>query len=85
MVLWVYIINDGEAGLTVGLKIALPAAVGRIIPSFKPKEKILYLRPFKVPFDALAHKHLLDHLSKETVKCWIKSHKEETKIWLNVI
>ncbi|MBZ0243560.1 MAG: hypothetical protein K8F24_10130 [Bacteroidales bacterium] len=35
-------------------------------------EKLIYYRSFSDPFDALAHKHLLDSLSIETVMHRVK-------------
>lgn len=85
MVLWVYISKDGNTDLRVGMKVALSGAEGRLISSLKPTGEIVYLRPFNLPFDALAHKHILSDLSKKSVLLWIKKNKEETKKWLNVI
>lgn len=85
MVIWIYISNDADSSLRVGLKISLAGAEGKLMSCLKPTGEIVYLRPFKLPFDALAHKHILDDLSKETVLEWIKQHKEETKRWLAVI
>lgn len=45
---------------------------------------IVYLCPFKIVFDALAHKNLLDSLSTKTVLDWIDKHSEETKAWLQI-
>lgn len=85
MVLWVYVSKDSESNLRVGLKASLAGAQGRILSCLKPSGEIVYLRPFKIPFDALAHKHILDDLSKETVLDWIKKHNQETQKWLTVI
>ena len=37
-----------------------------------------------ITFDAIAHKHLLDSLSKSSVIDWVDKHKEETKAWLYI-
>lgn len=80
MKLWVYIYED-EKGC---LKIALSTPVGNIKLNRQSNMSIVYLRPFEIPFDAIAHKHLLDNLSKESVLDWIYKHKEKTEVWLNV-
>ncbi|WP_139265152.1 hypothetical protein [Bacteroides ihuae] len=49
------------------------------------REEILYLRPFLIPFDALAHKHLLDDLSEETIQRFIRKNKEETNAYIRNI
>lgn len=78
MKLWVYI-YEGEKGC---LKIALSTPVGNIKLNRQSNMSIVYLRPFEIPFDAIAHKHLLDNLSNKSVLNWIDKHKEETKGWL---
>ena len=76
---WVYIYKyEGD-----DLKIALSSNIDSIL-NLKPKGKVVYLRPFEFPFDALAHKHLLEDLSKESVLCWIKKHHKDTDVWLHV-
>ena len=77
---WVYIYEDGENDL----RLALSTDVGIIISSLKTKMRIVYLRQFELPFDALAHKHLLEDLSRKSALHWINKHKEETEIWLRV-
>ena len=77
---WVYIYKDGKNSL----KIALSADIYNIILSLQSKLPIVYLRPFELPFDAIAHKHLLESISKESVLHWIEKNKEETKVWLYV-
>ena len=79
MNLWVYIYKDGNSDL----KVALTTSDHSII-SYRHVQ-ILYLRPFTIPFDAVAHKHLLSILSKKTVLDWIDKYKEETKIWLKTL
>jgi hypothetical protein len=77
---WVYIYEDEKGSL----RIALKTSDDNNLSNLQLNESIVYLRPFDIPFDAIAHKHLLDDLSKETVLDCIDKHKEETKIWLQV-
>lgn len=77
---WVYIYEDGKDGL----RIVISANIDSIV-NLKPKGQVVYLCPFEIPFDALAHKHLLEDLSKESVLKWINKHKGETNVWLKVI
>ena len=81
MNLWVYIYKDGNNDL----KVALTTSVHSILSYRQLNMPILYLRPFTIPFDAVAHKQLLSILSKKTVLDWIDKHKEETKIWLKTL
>ena len=80
MMHWVYIYEDGENDL----RLALSTDVGTIISNLKTKMRIVYLRQFELPFDALAHKHLLEDLSRKSALHWINKHKEETEIWLRI-
>lgn len=77
---WVYIYKDEKDNF----KIALTISDDNIISNKKLKAPIVYLRPFEIPFDAIAHKHLLDDLSIQSVLNWIDKHKEETKVWLRI-
>lgn len=81
MNLWVYIYKD----VNNDLKVALTTSLSSIKSHRQLNMSILYLRPFKTPFDAVAHKHLLSILSKKSVLDWIHKHKEETKMWLNAL
>jgi hypothetical protein len=82
MAQWVYIYDDGEGIISIGLT----SYVKKMISDIKGHgKKILYLCPFCTPFDAVAHKHLLDDLSLRSVTHLIKKHQEQTKIWLNVL
>lgn len=81
MKLWVYI-YEGEKD---DLKIGLSAVVDNLTSIILQKVRFVYLCPFKIPFEALAHKHLLDSLSKASVLNWIQKHTEETKIWISVV
>lgn len=81
MKLWVYIYEDEIDDFKIGLS----AVVGQLTSSILQKVRFVYLRPFDVPFDALAHKNLLDTLSKKTIADWVHKHKEETKLWISII
>jgi len=66
---WVYIFFDtGCLELNIGLTLDLPKRFSKL----DALSKLLYYRSFSDPFDALAHKHLLDSLSKESVMHRIK-------------
>ena len=80
MKLWVYICENGNGDLKIGLSVT----VDNLMSNLLPKIQILYLRNFNIPFDAIAHKHLLDDLSKESVLCYINKHKHQTEAWLHV-
>ncbi len=75
MLHWVYI-SKNRQGI---LKIALSDDIGKCLSEMKLDEQIIYLRPFKLPFDALAHKHLLGDLSKASVLFLIKKNQKETE------
>lgn len=77
---WVYI-YEYEKG---DFKIALSTSDNIIKSIGQLNLSIVYLCPFKIVFDALAQKHLLDSLSKKTVLDWIEKHSEETKAWLHI-
>ena len=73
---WVYITEDGKAGISIGFS----AEIDKNILEFSSSGKsLLYLRSFSTPFDALAHKHLLEDLSSKTIRIFIRNHREETK------
>ena len=57
---WVYIYEDEKSSLRIALKTSDDNNLSNLLLN-KP---IVYLRPFEIPFDAIAHKHLLDDLSK---------------------
>ena len=78
--LWVYIYEDQQGSLII----ALATSCGAILINGPLKLPIVYLRPFDIPFDALAHKLLLETLSGESVRDWINRHKLETEVWLSV-
>lgn len=73
---WVYITEDSEAGITIGFSAEMDKTFLKLSARGTP---LFYLRPFSVPFDALAHKHLLEDLSLKTIRRFIRNHREETK------
>lgn len=81
MKLWIYIYKDENSDLKIGLA----ATDELLISGLLQNVRIVYLRPFEIPFNAIAHKHLLVSLSKESVLYWIDKHEEETKIWLKTL
>lgn len=81
MKLWVYIYEDEKDDFVIGLS----AVADNLSSIILQKMRFVYLCPFQIPFEALAHKHLLDSLSKVSVLNWIHKHTEETKIWLSVV
>lgn len=66
---WVYIVyNSKKQEMNIGLSFNLAKQIGAL----NTTQKLVYCRSFSKPFDALAHKHLLDSLTKETVMHNIK-------------
>ncbi len=66
---WVYILyNTMSKDLSIGLSFNLALQFG----SLDKLEKIVYYRSFINSFDALAHKHLLESLSNESIMHNIK-------------
>ena len=61
---WVYIFVDT---LTQELHIGFTFNLHKRFSHPDALEKLIYYRSFRDPFDALAHKHLLDCLTKESV------------------
>ena len=80
MIHWVYISEDGQGILKIGLS----SDFDKNWSALKTGEKIVYLRAFSDPFDASAHKHLLDDLSQSSVRFLISKQKEKTKVLLRV-
>ena len=80
MRIWVYIYKDIKDDFVVGLSPIIDNSKSNLLASLQ----VVYLRPFKIIFDAIAHKHLLDSLSTRTVSEWIDKHKKETKTWLQI-
>ena len=73
---WVYITGDSEAGITIGFSAEMDKTFLKLSARGK---HLFYLRSFSIPFDALAHKHLLDDLSLKTIKKFIRIYQAETK------
>ena len=78
---WVYILRNESGEITIGFSVDMDEKFTEI--SMR-KEKLYYLRPFEEPFDGLAHKHLLDSLSKETINLLIQRNREQTEIYKEV-
>jgi hypothetical protein len=79
---WVYIYENCDGVLTIGLTPYVEKCLSEIR---ERGENIIYLCPFSTPFDAVAHKHLLDDISQESVRNLIRKQKEVTEVWLNVV
>ena len=78
---WVYILRNESGEITIGFSIDMDEKFTEI--SMR-KEKLYYLRPFEKPFDGLAHKHLLDSLSKDTINLLVRRNREQTEIYKEV-
>ena len=78
---WVYILRNESGEITIGFSVDMDEKFTEISTR---KEKLSYLRPFEEPFDGLAHKHLLDSLSKETINLLIQRNREQTEIYKEV-
>ena len=78
---WVYILRNESGEITIGFSIDMDEKFTEI--SMR-KEKLYYLRPFEEPFDGLAHKHLLDSLSKDTINLLVRRNRERTEIYKEV-
>ena len=78
---WVYILRNESGEITIGFSIDMDEKFTEI--SMR-KEKLYYLRPFEEPFDGLAHKHLLDSLSKDTINLLVQRNRERTEIYKEV-
>lgn len=78
---WVYILRNETGEITIGFSVDMDEKFTEI--SMR-KEKLSYLRPFKEPFDGLAHKHLLDSLSQETISLLVRRNREQTEIYKEV-
>ena len=72
---WVYILRNESGEITIGFSIDMDE---------KFTEKLYYLRPFEEPFDGLAHKHLLDSLSKDTINHLVRRNREQTETYKEV-
>ena len=78
---WVYILRNESGEITIGFSIDMDEKFTEI--SMR-KEKLYYLRPFEEPFDGLAHKHLLDSLSKDTINHLVRRNREQTETYKEV-
>ena len=78
---WVYILRNESGEITIGFSVDMDEKFTEI--SMR-KEKLYYLRPFEEPFDGLAHKHLLDSLSQETISLLVRRNREQTEIYKEV-
>lgn len=81
MKLWVYIYEDKKDHFKIGLS----TATDNLTSINEQKLRFVYLRPFIIPFDAIAHKHLLDDISRESVLKLIDKYNVETRKWLKLI
>ena len=78
---WVYILRNESGEITIGFSVDMDEKFTEISTR---KEKLYYLRPFEEPFDGLAHKHLLDSLSKDTINLLVRRNWEQTEIYKEV-
>ena len=78
---WVYILRNETGEITIGFSVDMDEKFTEISTR---KEKLYYLRPFEEPFDGLAHKHLLDSLSKDTINLLVRRNREQTEIYKEV-
>ena len=78
---WVYILRNESGEITIGFSLEMDKKFTEISTR---KEKLYYLRPFEEPFDGLAHKHLLDSLSKDTINHLVRRNRERTEIYKEV-
>ena len=78
---WVYILRNESGEITIGFSVDMDEKFTEIATR---KEKLSYLRPFEEPFDGLAHKHLLDSLSQDTINLLVRRNREQTEIYKEV-
>ena len=78
---WVYILRNETGEIIIGFSVDMDETFTEIATR---KEKLYYLRPFEEPFDGLAHKHLLDSLSQETISLLVQRNRERTEIYKEV-
>ena len=78
---WVYILRTETGVITIGFSVEMDEKFTEI--SMR-KENLYYLRPFEEPFDGLAHKHLLDSLSKDTINHLVRRNREQTETYKEV-
>ena len=78
---WVYILKNKTGEFIIGFSLDMDKKFTEISTR---KEKLSYLRPFEEPFDGLAHKHLLDSLSQDTINLLVRRNRERTEIYKEV-
>ena len=78
---WVYILKNKTGEIMIGFSLEMDK---KFIEISTRKGKLSYLRPFEEPFDGLAHKHLLDSLSKDTISLLVRRNREQTEIYKEV-
>ena len=78
---WVYILRNETGEFIIGFSLDMDKKFTEISTR---KEKLYYLRPFEEPFDGLAHKHLLDSLSQDTINLLVQRNREQTEIYKEV-
>ena len=78
---WVYILRNETGEITIGFSVDMDEKFTEI--SMR-KEKLYYLRAFEEPFDGLAHKHLLDSLSIDTINHLVRRSREQTETYKEV-
>ena len=78
---WVYILRNETGEIIIGFSLEMDETFTEIATR---KEKLYYLRPFEEPFDGLAHKHLLDSLSQETISLLVQRNRERTEIYKGI-
>ena len=78
---WVYIVKNEQDEIIIAFSFEMDKKFTEI--SMR-KEKLYYLRPFEEPFDGLAHKHLLDSLSQDTINLLVRRNREQTEIYKEV-
>ena len=78
---WVYILRNESGEFIIGFSLDMDKKFTEIATR---KEKLSYLRPFEEPFDGLAHKHLLDSLSKDTINHLVRRNQGQTETYKEV-
>nr|WP_024992529.1 hypothetical protein [Hoylesella pleuritidis] len=77
----VYIVKNEQDEIIIGFSLEMDK---KFIEISTRKGKLSYLRPFEEPFDGLAHKHLLDSLSKDTINHLVQRNREQTETYKEV-
>lgn len=79
---WVYI-SEGENGkIITGISSEIDRNLSVVLAR---GDRVVYLRSFNEPIDALAHKHLLDYLSKDSVRHLIRKERLKTDVRFSMI